>query len=235
MGLLLLFTSCHSRNGRIEKVWFYVYSSDSSADRDTTLTPASFINLQKDGSYTKDFGRFEFGKWVLKDKLLQLTDYKNETSNLSFNYTGDNMIQIGLPNRALNNFESMSVANGSQNPFSKDNNLWRIPASKKESDAELKGRLLNHFKFWETYFNWALDNELNTIDVRSTPTLLKIYGNGFALKSYDQLPKEWKLIFYDEEDCQKANDQLKYFIENNTIGWPHTENKYKMFISAFQQ
>jgi hypothetical protein len=146
LGLLLLFTSCHSRNGRIEKVWFYVYSSDSSADRDTTLTPASFINLQKDGSYTKDFGRFEFGKWVLKDKLLQLTDYKNETSNLSFNYTGDNMIQIGLPNRALNNFESMSVANGSQNPFSKDNNLWRIPASKKESDAELKGRLLNFGK-----------------------------------------------------------------------------------------
>ena len=34
------------------------------------------------------------------------------------------------------------------------------------------------------YFNWALDNELTTVDVRSTPTPIKIYGNGFTIKQY---------------------------------------------------
>jgi hypothetical protein len=42
-------------------------------------------------------------------------------------------------------------------------------------------------------------------------------------------------VFFDAEDCQKANDQMEALFRNHTIAWTHTDNKYKMFIGAFQQ
>jgi hypothetical protein len=236
-GIVSLFlVGCFFPNNRIDRLWFYTYTS-SSADGDSVLTPASFINLQKDGSYTRDFGGFDYGKWIIKDKKLLLTNYKNENFTFSVSYFAGNEMQLGFNNKTPDHFESQpgSFASAKQNPFSKENNLWRIPATKKETDDEIRDRLLDHFIFWETYFTWALDNELQSVDVRSTPTLIKIYGNGFALKPFQELPRAWVSLFYDKEDCQKANDKIKYLFEHNDIAWPHTESKYKMFISAFQQ
>ncbi|HEY2349444.1 MAG TPA: hypothetical protein VGH64_10520 [Puia sp.] len=86
-----------------------------------------------------------------------------------------------------------------------------------------------------SYFNWALDNELTTVDVRSTPSPIRIYGNGFTIKSYGDLPETWKGYFYDSTDCARATTILKDIVRSHTIAWPHTDNKYKFFISAFQQ
>jgi len=121
------------------------------------------------------------------------------------------------------------------NPFSAENNQWRIPAVKKENDQDLRRRLKNHFRFHEAYFKWALDAKLQSIDVRSTPSLIKIYGNGFALKNFEELPASWRSYFYDEGDCQKANNMIKDIFEKRDIAWALTDNRYKMFISAFQQ
>jgi hypothetical protein len=115
------------------------------------------------------------------------------------------------------------------------NNQWRIPATAKESDQEIRKRLFNHCQFWESYFTWALKNDISTVDVRSTPTLIKIYGNGFTLKPFAELPPIWKSYFFDAQDCEKANDMITDIFQKKNIAWAHTDNKYKMFISAFQQ
>jgi hypothetical protein len=229
-------------------LWLYTYSSDSVAgvnrlDSLTTegsptasLTPASFLELRPDGSYTKDFGRFEYGIWMLKDNRLYLTGQTHETLIYPFTHVGDD-VQLSIEKHLLAHFENHPLAGSSTHadPFSKENNRWRIPADKKETDPEIKARLLNHCKFWEAYFTWALNDELSSVDVRSTPTLLKIYGNGFTLKPFKDLPGEWKSFFFDAADCQKANDQMEDLFRNHTIAWAHTDNKYKLFIGAFQQ
>jgi len=45
----------------------------------------------------------------------------------------------------------------------------------------------------------------------------------------------WKGCFFDEEDCSRANAMIKDIFQHRTIAWAHTDNKYKFFISAFQQ
>ena len=107
--------------------------------------------------------------------------------------------------------------------------------SNKETENEISKRLVNHCLFWKAYFKWALDNNIATIDVRSVPTPIKIYGNGFALKSFDDLPQTWKKYFYDSADCKKATELLQATFAHNDIAWAHTDNKYKMFIGAFEQ
>jgi hypothetical protein len=142
-------------------------------------------------------------------------------------------IRVGHSNAA--HFDASPMPNSGTDPFSKPSNLWRIPAVARENDDQIRMRLKNHCVFWVNCFTWALDNELTTIDVRSTPTPIKIYGNGFAIKRYNDLPETWKGYFYDSSDCKKANDMLENLVHTHNIAWAHTNNKYKMFISAFQQ
>jgi hypothetical protein len=55
-------------------VWFYTFGSGRGVD---SLTPVSFLELRPDGSYSSDFGRYEFGHWETKDKQLLPPRWKN--------------------------------------------------------------------------------------------------------------------------------------------------------------
>jgi len=233
----LLFVGCFIPNIRLGGVWCYTHSDISALESGPGLTPSDFINLQKDGSYSRDFGVFEIGKWSYSNNRIFLTNEKNDTCSLLIHSLSQVEMQLTGSSGALDNFERlpMSLNDADKNPFSKKNNLWRMPATRKETDEEIKARLLGHCRFWAAYFSWALDNNIETLDVRSTPTPIKIYGNGFALKSIADLPQRWKAYFFDAEDCEKANMRIQYAFEKKTISWAHTDSKYKMFISAFQQ
>jgi hypothetical protein len=236
IGLIGL-NGCLVPRDPLPALWFYTFSEGPANGRDTLLTPASFVEIRADGSYTSDFGHFEYGHWSRKEKQLSLTNQRHTTSIFSLNGMTHKEMQLTTEKGIPINFESQPLPpdKATQDPFSLDNNRWRLPAVRKESDAEIRNRLFNHCQFWEAYFNWALKNELTTVDVRSTPTPIKIYGNGFALKPFDELPPAWRAYFFDEEDCRKANDVIRDIFQRKSIAWAHTDNKYKMFLGAFQQ
>lgn len=234
VGMLCCACNLLSRNHN--QLWFYTYNISGKGSRDSTLTPASFIYLQKDGSYTRDFEGFDYGHWTKKDDQLVLTNVTNQPTTILIQSEELTEMQLQVGNTVAN-FEAQpsSFTSNEKNPFSLENNLWRIHPKQKETDQQIKERLQNHCKFWEAYFTWALENEISSVDVRSTPTSLKIYGNGMTLKPYKDLPLKWRSCFYDSSDCQHANDVLRDIFEQRNIAWAHTRNKYKMFISAFQQ
>ena len=232
----LFLAGCNFLNNSISRLWFYTYS-DTFTDSDTTLNPTSFISLLKDGNYTLDFGTFDYGTWEYKNHELLLRSYTNKKIAFPVNSVTRSEMQLKSNDKQTSHFESQPSAfkTPEENPFIKQNNLWRIAAAKRESDKEIKNRLLNHLRFWELYFKWALENNIQSIDVRSMPTLITIYGNGITLKPYNTLPQKWISYFYDEEDCRKANGIMEDVFTNENIAWPHTDNKYKAFISVFQQ
>ena len=235
--LLLLTGACRQPANPSGQVWFFTHSSGKNAADEDGLTPANFIDLEKDGNYTSDFGQFDYGTWVYSEGQLLLTGQHNKKSVLPVVYLTGREMQVGPAKGPLDNFESQpgQFSSPEENPFSRQNNAWRIKASSKETDTQLKKRITNHCRFWELYFTWAFNNTIQYIDVRSTPTPIKIYGNGFGLIPFEELPATWKNYFYDDADCAAANTLLKKVFDSKSIAWPHTENKYKMFISAFQQ
>lgn len=217
-------------------LWFYTHSLNNNNTEDTALTPASFLNLQRDGSYTRDFGLFDYGRWAIKENELVLTNQNNATNKIIVKYVGSKDLQLIRDKNVIANFEAQPTESTFINdPFSLANNRWRIRAKHKESEEEIKNRLINHCQFWASYFTWANENQLAVVDVRSTPTLIKIYGNGFSLKPYNELPAAWRAYFFDQEDCRIANNLLYEVLQYHDISWAHTDNKYKMFIGAFQQ
>jgi hypothetical protein len=204
---------------------------------DSLLTPASFLNLKRDGTYTSDFGSFEYGHWTKQEDELLLTDTLKKTTRLHINALTAKELQVVTNKGMVMNFEGQRIkaSDKQDDPFSLENNRWRIKATHKESEAEIRNRLIDHCRFWIAYFNWANESRQETVDVRSTPTPIKIYGNGFSLKSFSDLPYEWRSYFFDSEDCKIANNLMYEMFQYNEISWPHTDNKYKFFISAFQQ
>jgi hypothetical protein len=239
VGLLFSQINCQFqlKKKRLDGLWFYTHTSGMAQSGETEANPASFIYLQPDGNYTRDFNQFDYGRWKRNDSVLLLTNNKRITISFPIKFVSANELELISAKGTILNFELQPTKFSSlaDNPFSVENNQWRKPASKKETEQELRSRLKNHFRFHEAYFKWALDEKISSIDVRSTPSPIKIYGNGFALKSFDELPASWRSCFYDAEDCQKANDLIKYIFEKEDIAWARTDNKYKMFISAFQQ
>lgn len=226
-----------STKKRLDGLWFFTHSSRTIDNENAEANPASFLYLHPDNTYTSDFNKFDHGHWNRNDSALLFINQQKITISFPIRRLSGNELQLVSAQGTILNFEQQpaNFSSPGDNPFSIENNRWRIQAAKKETEQELRNRLRNHFRFYEVYFKWALDAKLNSIDVRSTPSLIKIYGNGFALKNFDELPASWRFYFFDEEDCRKANDMVKDIFEKGDIAWAQTDNKYKMFMSAFQQ
>lgn len=217
-------------------LWFYTFSS-GKIPSGFGLTPASFLYLDPGKTYTLDFGKFQYGKWDRQGDTLVLYSGAGEVGRYLMKYPKGNEMKLGMAPGVVSDFSgsSSSFASPAENPFSLENNQWRIPAKHKETAAAIRERLINHCAFWKAYFSWALNNNMDYVDVRSTPTPIKIYSNGFALKDFDNLPKQWQNYFYDTADCRSANRMIENIFNKQNRAWPQTDSKYKMFMGAFQQ
>ena len=233
--LLLGCLGCGVSHSSISGLWFFTYSEDPPESRDTSLNASSFLALRSDSTYTLDLGGFQYGTWSSLGGTITLDSKGQGSKACTYHLPGTNELSLYWSGSVHFTRNPLPAMGDSQDPFALGTNRWRLPARHKESDAEIRRRLLNHCQFWEAYFAWALKYRLDNVDVRSTPTPIKIWGNGFTLKPFAELPPAWKRYFYDLEDCRKANDMLKDIFENRTISWAHTDNKFEMFMGAFQQ
>lgn len=233
---LFLVIGCVQKNKSVSKLWFYTHSSGKAG---SSLNPMNFLDLQSDGTFTQYFEKFEYGKWSIRHNSLMLEKATGGRELILIEGHGNGELQLAYPNNrnSLLNFEGFknSFSSPSDNPFSVENNEWRIRPAAAESDIEIKKRLANHFHYFEIYFKWAMENGFTSVDVRSTPSVIKIYGNGFEVKPDDDLPVEWIACFYNKDDCYRASRIVEQLFRKNQISWARTDNKFKMFLSAFQQ
>lgn len=228
-------TSILDSNKLLNHVWIYTHSKEVSPAQ--KLTPISFINLQADNTYTSYLENFDYGKWKFDGKKLVLTNNKKLSTALSVDYVDGKNMQLSSDGNPWDNFAAQEgvFKTEDDDPWSLQNNRWRIPAAQKEDYAALQKRLINHCRFWEKYFTWANINHIDYIDVRSTPTPFMIYGNAFTIKDTTDLPAAWKSFFFDNADCVNAEYILAEAVSTNHIALPNAENRYILFISGFQQ
>jgi hypothetical protein len=228
--------SCESQQEKLARLWFFTHQTTVAGKRNVRFPATSFLLLQKDGRFTRDFGDFQHGTWKFADEKLMLDSDNRLVSEYAAVSDGTNL-RLTAPDGMEGYFEAQPVKAGKEeaNPFALSNSKWRIKANQKESDAELIERLKNHLVFWEAYFTWAYENELNSIDVRSLPTPIKMYSNGFKVKPPEDLRKNWIKLFYDSSDCLRASDLLEQHIKRTSITFPRTDHKFKMFVGVFQQ
>ncbi|MCB9055525.1 MAG: hypothetical protein H6549_06630 [Chitinophagales bacterium] len=242
-ALLLSLTGCFQNKRNISQTWFFSYTTQTGKGFKITseLTPENFIDLRSDGSFTSYLDTVEYGRW------------KEEKGSINFKLQNGNSKKIQVKNLAIDEIvldltpdetnryyhvfspipnETLSELD---NPFATESQIWRIKPHHSENEKELKDRLRNHFSFWEKYFNWALINNMETLDIHSEQSPLKLYSNGFELIPFEKLSEKWKNCFANDEECLQAWNILKDLISSRNISWPKTDNRFKAFLSVFQQ
>jgi hypothetical protein len=234
---IALLTACRSKRSFAPSLWFYRSYDVSATNWDSLISRFSYLHLKADSSFTQDFGQFNYGKWRLLNNDLYLTNQHNVTYVYHLPSIRENELGffLGKDKVAWLQRQPKTSADADLDPFSLDNNRWRIPATHKETVAEIRQRLLNHLHFWETYFKWGAASDIGAMYVREIPTPLKIYGNGFGLKHYRDLSPRWKSCFFDSVDCHIADTLIKGAFKRNNIKWPDTDEQIDKFISGIQQ
>lgn len=239
-----IFIACTPKSEQLPKVWFFItedilqnHDKASKGKLPEILTSLSFIDFQPNGYYTAYLEDFEFGKWTMVGSdQIALENSNKQTRIVSIKKLTNKELQFTLQNRmySFEGFENKFTSTA-ENPYSVENNKWRIKATHKESEKEIRERLKNHFLFWEKYFAWALTTKKEILNVRSLPSPLKIYSNGFEVIPYADQDPRWQSNFYDSTDCKLAYDKLNTLLQKEDIDWPTTDNRFKLFVSAFKQ
>ncbi|MGZ3910409.1 MAG: hypothetical protein ACXVBR_10015 [Flavisolibacter sp.] len=239
--------ACQASRDRLPRIWLGeetasdgggLFRNPEGFREAEDLTGANFVDLQPNGTYTSYLSSFESGKWYLKDQNLllvnshkQIREWRVDRLNAGEMTCTDKIRKLIYHFRG----ESNEFSQPGEDPFSLANNQWRFPPNHPEGEAALRARLKNHFRFWEKYFAWGYRNNIDQLDLGETPSLLKIYGNGFQLEYYENLLPEWKHCFYDSSECRMAYEDLYYKMYAKNIRWPNTKNRFERFVSAFGQ
>jgi hypothetical protein len=208
------------------------------AQADVKMDAANFIDLQPDSTFTCFFPLYNYGRWVIKDNELVLIDHDRNPLELVINVVNDQeLICTDIRNKILYHFNGFnnSFKSAADNPFSRQNNQWRLKAEHKESEQELTARIRNHFRYWEKYFAWGKTTNISSLDYSETPGPLKMYGNGFGVQYLDYQLPEWKNVFYDTTDCRKAYESVYYLLARHKVKWPEADNTWERMESAFKQ
>jgi hypothetical protein len=231
--LQLLIACSDEKKQQQGQLWIISDANIGTDDLEENLTPVSFLWLSKNGSYTRDFGKFEVGSYKKVDDSLILLNSEGKATSYIMS-SNEKLLRLTVNPTTIFTFEStpLNETDSAANPFLPVYNKWRIKPESKENDHQIIDRLVNHCNFWQAYFTWASKNQLPSVDVRSLPTPIKIYSNGFTLKP---VTKKWAKYFFDKEDAFRSNEILEDIIRKNKITWPQTDEHYKLFISAFQQ
>ena len=247
-SFLIFLYSCNRGDDTLARTWIFqkaVYTEgatnfDVEAINPVQLSGASFLDLQEDGSYTSYFGTFDAGQWEENGDVLLLKPASASWMQVPFTIRKMRKGKLDLfyePRQAIYTFRGYSndvFTSSGDNPFSLQNNKWRLKPEQPESEAAISQRLRNHFRFFEVLFSWAHVTGQKTLNVNEQPGALRHYANGFELVHYSEQLPEWKACFYDTADVRKAYNQLYYLFYKEDLDWKD-ENRFVMFASAYRQ
>jgi hypothetical protein len=121
-----------------------------------------------------------------------------------------------------------------EDPYSIENNRWRVKPFNAETDEQLKQRVLNHLDFWENLFTDAQEFERPYISYGWFDSPLTVAVNGVRLEFYDEHKKEWDQNFYDSADAGKGYQMMRECFSKK-LKFMDTENKYKRHEDVIKQ
>lgn len=119
-------------------------------------------------------------------------------------------------------------------PYSMENNWWRMKPSEPEADERIKERVLNHLRFWELIFTDAEDYEREWVSYNWFASPLVIAVNGAQLSFYKEVQRQWDCNFFDSSDAQKGYALMRKCFSKK-INYLKTENKYRRSADMIHQ
>ncbi|THU33492.1 hypothetical protein FAM09_25425 [Niastella caeni] len=194
--------------------------------RDSVMEPIydnvelAVFQFQPGGVVTVDDGHVDkiTGNWLYNDKRELLLRYKylveKNRSLFSVEHYWHDSLQ--LENVIPRNRDTMYVTYFMQklrtndsvpNLFDPALNKWREKPLHAEDPAAIKTRLKQVLYYYSAYFANISGNRIPVFNIRKILCPILFYNGGIGLQKFNK-NDEWKKVFYDNSDAQKAHAML---------------------------
>jgi len=188
-----------------------------------------------DKNYTEITGYFaEHGKWAFQgndkikfgNRLLQIKSFEEIKGN-EFMIAAVEMREEDLKLELKFVREASMLNNFQSDPFHPKNNLWRKKPNTKESDEEIKVRLINYVEHFTGILKAASERDNNVVSFAHSLGIIQVYRGGIGVVKKKKINKDWINCFYDEEDAFKAQSLFKKYLGGNKYKGGTTGNWVK--------
>lgn len=99
-----------------------------------------------------------------------------------------------------------------------------------ENDFQIAERVIAYISFWEEFFKFGIDKEVEAMEWPVIPNALNFASNGMALIQSDMISQEWKATFYNEEAAAKAYNLLGQSFSG--VAWPANAMIFKSYVEV---
>ena len=115
--------------------------------------------------------------------------------------------------------------NTNDEPYSLENNRWRIKPKNKESDSAIHQRLKENLYFFILFYKSALAKEDKVVSFWGLPSCFKWYGGAIFIKKKDELKDNWINCFYNKDQAMQAY-ALADKLLSQKYNWPKGERNW---------
>lgn len=206
------------------------YDESFNALRESAARFDFFFRFYPDGSFTAGSNRSSLltGTWTLADQNLTL-HMEPSGKNMRFRVREmtENQLTLSLytvsrrpPNDRPSTMprvvpQSVLLSGMADNyDFSEESdyyslrlNTWRVKATGRESEEQLRGRLVNHLDYLIAYLGVTIDREGGEVDLSELNSPITMASNGIGLKFFDD-SNVWSTCFFDHRDARQAHRML---------------------------
>ncbi|MFP4165406.1 MAG: hypothetical protein ACLFVE_15645 [Chitinispirillaceae bacterium] len=110
---------------------------------------------------------------------------------------------------------------------------WMKKPSQKETKAQIAERVLVYLSFWEQFFQYGVDNDVEGLEWPAIPNVFRFASNGIGLVSADEIPPEWEETFYDGKSAAQAYILLGRSFDE--VSWSSNAVVFKSHVAALRQ
>lgn len=191
--------------------------------------PYRSFSLSSAGTFVKNpRNSFDYGSWNYDDATKTLT-LSNTISRSKDIYKVGNISynKLELNNGTDQKFiaPGKRFTNANDEPYSIENNRWRIKPIAKESDSAIHQRLKENLKFFTLFYKSALAKNDTIISFWGLPSCFKWYGGAIFIKKKEELKDNWINCFYNKEQAMQAY-ALADRLLSQKYDWPKGERNW---------
>lgn len=195
----------------------------------------------------------------------ELTEYSTTTGNWEF--LSDNTIRFGEFELTIKNFETINskkfliasivneedelngefrfsqdgkmLENFKKDPFYGENNKWRNRPLRKETNEEIRERLLNYILHYAYILNASVERDQSAVSFAHSMGLIQQFRGGIGRIPKNKINEDWINCFYDEEDAMKAFYLFSSYLNKgvykggSTGSW--VKDNYEILLTLFYE
>ena len=202
------------------------------------------LNFAANGTFVKNVrNAMDYGKWDYDDaKKLITLHYANNGGKDTYKIAALAPDEMKLLNTGINTSTILKfissgkrLKNPDDEPFSVENNRWRISSNRPETDTDIRRRLKENLHFFILFYRSVIIRDDRTVSFWGLPSCFKWYGGGIYLKKEDELKDNWVECFYNKEQAMKAYRMAEKLLEQK-YDWPKDEpNWLKLNLAVLEQ